>query len=297
MAVEGLIETKCLFCAQAQDSVVFPSVIDDESFTDYSFSARRARTKQHYRIVACRGCGLVRSDPVLDEKNVNRLYADSCFLFGNEARFAARTYVGLLKDIMADGKNPVSLLDIGCSTGFFMEKALLAGITDVRGFEPSRQCRAKANVSVRDLIISDVFNPKLLHGKKFDIITGFHVIDHVADPLALMISAVDQLNGGGRVMLVCHDVDALSARLLGDRSPIFDIEHSYLFSQRTIRLLFERAGLKMIRVGSLSNTYPLGYWMRLMPNVNRLLPLIPEFVRKIPVRIKAGNLYAWGRKD
>lgn len=297
---EDLIETKCLFCANAHDRILFKQALDDSSFTGYSFSARRNRPKQHYRIVAYRKCGLVRSDPVLSENRINRLYADSGFLFGEEAEFAARTYGELLQKFLADTANkkkPESLLEIGCSTGFFLEKAIQAGIPYVLGFEPSRECRARAHESVRDLIINDVFKPSLLDKRKFDIICGFHVIDHLSDPLALLTSAAGHLNPGGHLMLVCHDVNALSARILGDMSPIFDVEHIYLFSQRTVRLLLERAGLKMIQVGPLANTYPLGYWMRMLPVLNRLLNLIPGSVRKMPVRIKAGNLYAWGRKD
>ena len=38
-----------------------------------------------------------------------------------------------------------------------------------------------------------------------------------------------------------------------------------LFSERSIRSLFERAGYTAISVNAFVNTYSLRYWMRLMP--------------------------------
>ena len=43
-------------------------------------------------------------------------------------------------------------------------------------------------------------------------------------------------------MLVCHDRRAPLNRALGTRSPIMDIEHLQLFSQRSARALLERTG-------------------------------------------------------
>ncbi len=55
------------------------------------------------------------------------------------------------------------------------------------------------------------------------------------------------------------------ARLLGRRSPIYDVEHLQLFSPRSVRVLLERAGFRDVEVRPVVNRYPTGYWAKLLP--------------------------------
>jgi len=100
-------------------------------------------------------------------------------------------------------------------------------------------------------------------------------------------------------VFVCHDRRALSARLLGFRSPIFDIEHLQLFSPSSARALLEKAGFTGVEIRPLWNRYPLHYWLR-------LFPLPPSWKARVvsaakaagfgywPVALPAGNLAAIG---
>jgi len=69
------------------------------------------------------------------------------------------------------------------------------------------------------------------------------------------------------VFLLClnHDVRALSARALGEHSPIFDVEHTYLWSEETLGLLMRKHGLAPVAGGSVVNHYSLGYVSQLLP--------------------------------
>jgi SAM-dependent methyltransferase len=240
---------------------------------------------------------LVRSNPIIDQKRINALYVQSCFIFGKEAPYTARTYASLLKKMMKDhisGKIS-SLLEIGSSTGFFLEEAMAMGFHDVAGFEPSKDCYAHAREAVKCRIINSVYDPAALGGKTFDLACSFHVFDHLTDPIAALVSIKHCLNPGGYVLLVCHDVESWSAKLLGDHSPIFDVEHIYLFSRKTVRKLFESVGFRILEVGSLANCYPLGYWMRMLPFANRAAHRLPSFLGNIPITLNGGNLYAFGQ--
>lgn len=156
MTAFGWTHTECLFCRQASDKVLYPQCLTPESLTAYAFSARRARRREHYRIVACGRCGLVRSDPILDEASLASLYAQSTFLFSEEVSYAARTYAELLLELRsryAGGRPIRSLLEIGCSTGFFLEQALEMRVEEVLGFEPSRNCLTHGSKRVRPHIL------------------------------------------------------------------------------------------------------------------------------------------------
>ncbi|MBF0625561.1 MAG: class I SAM-dependent methyltransferase [Magnetococcales bacterium] len=291
--------TRCLFCPEAPARELFPRRLDPARLGGYAFSARRQRTREHYRLVTCTGCGLVRSDPILPEAVINRWYRESAFLFSGEAAFAATTYAALLQRLRTShpGASAIgSLCEIGCSTGFFMERCLEMGITDQLGFEPSLQCRERADPRVRDWIVPAPFTPEAAADRRFDLLAGFHVFDHLRDPRQALAQAAELLNPGGFVLLVCHDVAAPLARLLGRFNPIFDVEHIYLFSTQTIARLLEACGFQVLEIGALGNTYPLAYWLRMAPGGRWLGALVPEPLARRPVTLKAGNLYAFGRR-
>lgn len=292
--------TQCLFCAQARDRELYPALLRPESLTGYAFSARRARNREHYSIVACEQCGLVRSNPILDEASLAQLYAESSFLFSEEEAFAAATYAELLAMLVRrfnGGRPVVSLLEVGCSTGFFLERALEMGVRDILGVEPSRDCVAHARPAARPLIQNAFFTPGLVRDRTFDVACSFHVIDHLSRPDETLAAMAALLRPGGFVLLACHDAAAWSARLLGDHSPIFDVEHIYLFSRKTLPLLAEKAGLRVLACGGLANRYPLGYWLRMAPGGGLASHCLPRALLRLPVKFNAGNMYLVARKD
>ena len=92
---------------------------------------------------------------------------------------------------------------------------------------------------------------------------------------------------------------ALSARLLKQRSPIFDVEHLQLFSPASLRYLLDDAGYEDIVIAPFSNRYPLDYWFKLAPMPTKLQDLGQRllYVTKLSqlyVSLRAGNLYGCG---
>src|SRR3982074_2936789 len=76
--------TCCAICgpdAPAQE--LYPPTSSEPPFTLRVFSARRLPARLHYRMVRCRSCGLVRSDPVADEATLSRLYERNGFDYGS----------------------------------------------------------------------------------------------------------------------------------------------------------------------------------------------------------------------
>ncbi len=291
-----LVETKCLFCGESEDKVLYREKLDEKSFTSFAYSARRKRERQHYKIVRCKKCSLVRSSPIISEEEINSLYKESKFIFSEEEKFVANTYSDLLKELIKKYQLRInSLIEVGCSNGFFLNKALALGIKDVTGFEPSRDCLNFASSEIKSRIINDIFKPELVGNRKFDLACSFHVFDHLRNPKDALKSFKPILNKNGYVLIVCHDVESWSAKIFGDFSPIFDVEHIYLFSKKTMSKLFEDTGFKVLEAGALTNTYPLGYWLRMLAGVNKCVDFIPDFIKNIPVTIKPGNLYVLGK--
>ena len=60
------------------------------------------------------------------------------------------------------------------------------------------------------------------------------VIEHVADPLALLRGARDYVAPGGLVLLVTPDVDSVAARLFGKRWWHLRLAHVGYFNRRSL---------------------------------------------------------------
>lgn len=290
----------CLFCDDGRDEVVYRERLTTESFSGYSFSARRQRKREHYQIVKCVECGLVRSDPIIDLSRMNDLYRDSEFLSNEEAIYAARNGLRLIDELKSGYKIPTdeaSLVEIGCGNGLFLHEARKAGIKKVLGFEPSSDCLAQAPADIANRIINQPFEPGLVDGEKFNLGCLFQVIDHLPRPDETLRRLGETLSPGAGLVITCHDVQGWTARILGEASPIFDVEHTFFFSKETLARLLEKAGYRVLEVGSLFDTYRIDYWLRMAPVPAWLRKLTPAALGSKTLGLKAGNIYAFGLKE
>ncbi len=149
------------------------------------------------------------------------------------------------------------------------------------------------------MIRQGIFRAEDFPPETFSLITCFQTIEHLPDPLAMCRSALQLLKPGGALFLIAHNRRALSARLMGTKSPIYDIEHLQLFSKPSARQMLERASFTQIRVASFVNRYPLHYWTRLFPLPVKLKKAIIALQKAIrigylPIPLPAGNMVIVG---
>jgi SAM-dependent methyltransferase len=290
-----VIPTECAICGPAAPSrELYPSTLP-ETISPDRFSARIVPDRVHHRMVRCVACSLVRSDPILPEEEIARLYAGSAFGYADEAVFARATYGRHLRESLALAPGRTRLLEIGCGDGFFLEEALACGFQEVAGVEPSRDAVDRARPDLRERIRNDLFREGLFPPDHFDVACGFQVLDHLVKPRAALAACRTALRPGGLALFINHDIGAITHRILGERSPVIDVEHIYLYDRRTIARLFEACGFEVLRVFSVANTYPLHYWFKLAPVPtalkSRLLPwLRGAAIGRLTVELRAGNL-------
>ena len=293
----ALIPTRCAICGTERNATeLYPANVDFHSFNPAVFSARRLPDRLHYRLVQCDSCGLVRSDPVAPAGLLEQLYTQSTVTYRSEEKDLRSTYGRYLARLDRCGARRDALLEIGCGNGFFLEEALDRGYRSVRGVEPSRAAIEQAGPRLKGRIACGLMAPGLFEPASFDVICLFQVFDHVPDPAGLLEECRRLLRPGGLMLCLNHNIRAVSARLLGESSPIIDVEHTYLYSPATLRKLFQAHAFEVRQQGAVFNTYPLSYLMRLLPLPapikHRLLTWLQHAAPgRLQLSMPLGNLY------
>ncbi|MFH1684182.1 MAG: class I SAM-dependent methyltransferase, partial [Candidatus Margulisiibacteriota bacterium] len=132
--------------------------------------------------------------------------------------------------------------------------------------------------------------------ESFDLVCSFQTLDHLSDPAETVAICRDLLRPNGVAYFVTHNVASLTAKILGEKSPIIDVEHIYLFNKKTLRRLFTEAGFKVLKVGNLYNSYPLNYWLKLLFKERQSGKIILNIINAIGLGrlafpLPAGNIF------
>jgi SAM-dependent methyltransferase len=238
---------------------------------------------------------------VIDHESMATLYRASTLEYQDELDGLRRTYGKALDRLATLCPGRDGLLDIGTGSGFVLELALDRGWRGVRGIEPSENAVAKAGHDVEPLIVRDVMRAEAFGGESFDAVTMFQVLDHMPDPVGLLRECSEILRPHGVILALNHNVAAWSAKLLGERSPIVDVEHTYLYSPQTAAALFRQAGFEVLASRSVMNTYSLAYVTQLVPLPRswkgRLLPALRSGrVGRVRVTVPLGNMCVIARR-
>jgi 2-polyprenyl-3-methyl-5-hydroxy-6-metoxy-1,4-benzoquinol methylase len=98
-----------------------------------------------------------------------------------------------------------------------------------------------------------------------DLCVMDNVIEHVADPRAVLSSLRTYLRPGGRIVVITPNMDSGMFRLLGRRwtPELAPHAHIYLFHPRSMSECFARAGFTIETLGSFhDDPYPPSMWLR-----------------------------------
>lgn len=156
-----------------------------------------------------------------------------------------------------------SILDFGCGAGGFLLKAgRIANVAE--GVEP--ELRLQEYFSQSGLKIWHGIEALQASGSKFDLVTAFHVIEHLADPRGTLTQLASMLKKGGELIV---EVPSANDALLtlyscnAFRHFTYWSQHLYLFDSRTLTDLVNQAGLSLRWIKQVQR-YPLSnhlHWL------------------------------------
>lgn len=223
-----------------------------------STDARHVAYAEGYQLVRCVRCGLAFIADPPDSDALAALYQASnnyhvALLDPASAAFAhmtrvARTHLDFVRRWAEQG----TVLDIGCSTGLFLNEAKQAGF-DVAGVEFSGSsaqfARNQFQLSVTD---GDIHAFDGAPGT-VDVLTMFDVIEHVRDPARDILAAHRLIKPGGLFILSTPNIDGLFPRLsepladrLGHWPHVEPPWHLFQFSVRTLSAMLEARGFECL---------------------------------------------------
>lgn len=134
-----------------------------------------------------------------------------------------------------------TLLDIGAGTGSFLESAKREG-WKVYGVEPGRKARdlaAKKGVELKESI-------DLLKKRSFQVITLWHVLEHLPDLDSQIKKISSMLDKDGTLIIAVPNFKSYDARYYGEYWAAYDVpRHLSHFSQLSIKKLFAKNGMKL----------------------------------------------------
>jgi 2-polyprenyl-3-methyl-5-hydroxy-6-metoxy-1,4-benzoquinol methylase len=226
-----------------------------------------------FLLVRCQGCSLVRIAPPPSAAQLAAAYEDqyspatAATGTGLMATWGARLFLAARKrriERLAPGRR---LLDVGCGTGDFLNVMHEAG-WDVAGVEPNSEARRQAPASLRARIVDRV---EAVPGAPFDVITLWHVLEHLPSPAADIDTLKTLLRPGGALFIAVPNFASWEAAIGGTRWFHLDLpRHLYHFTPDTLTRLLDDHGFRVDRIDFFSWIYNVfGSWQTLL---NRVVP-------------------------
>ncbi len=213
----------------------------------------RGGTGLWFAVVQCHECGLCFTNPRPTAESIGQFYPDVYrpHLLP-ERRKRSRWRVRLPLPWRQRGKDyPMiprhgrgRLLDFGCGGGTYMERMHRQG-WQVTGVDTSATAiqRLRTEYGLRGLVGSLPQTDLELGG--FDVITMWHSLEHVHDPLGALREAHRLLTPDGKLVLAVPNIDSSPFRWFGRAWYGLDLpRHLSHFTPATLRMMLERAGFK-----------------------------------------------------
>jgi len=292
-----MIDMRCLCGNESDLVVVYEQNLSEQILSPLNFSARGKhdidQEHLHYRIVRCRKCSQLFSNPILPLETIEHFYSKSVHDYSDEIENIAGSYLKPLRKVLPRLTPGSSILEVGCGSGFILETLMERGFQQVVGIEPSVQAVAGASPRIRPHIRNCLFERTSFAESSVDLICAFQVLDHFVRPDQVIRDFMGILRPGGMCYAIIHNEQALHVKVLGEKSPIIDVSHIYFFNPRTLRKLFEDAGFQVIDQFNIWNRYTLRTWLRMLPipfKSGVLRVLEKAGLADLSVSIPAGNI-------
>ena len=258
------MKKNCWLCGEVKLTCVktadVPSTVDAAAFrvTDANYGQCAA-------IYQCAACGFRQCSDFSDVLSFYQAMDDP----GYEASRAPRALQAerLLQSVSRHRPGG-RLLDIGAGSGILVEVATRLGYR-AEGIEPSEWMVRSA--AAHGLKIQAGILPHEEITGPYDVVTLVDVIEHVSDPVELLVQAGTVLASDGIGLVITPDVASVAARVMGKHWWHYRMAHICYFERQTLLAALRHADLEPITIFRPSWYFTADY---LIQRLGAYLPIV-----------------------
>lgn len=235
------------------------------------------RDSEKFTLVKCEQCGLVYQNPRPTQIEMEQHYPpdyepfitdqhhnwilEKIYQYGIEKRSRV---INSIKERKSGGR----LLDLGCSTGLFLNTLKRNILWDVWGIEIS-EFAAKIAQERYDLkVFQGTLEQANYPTNYFDVVTLWDVLEHLPDPAATLNEISRITKPHGNIVLRVPNYDSFDAKLFGSNWAGLDLpRHYYVFSRQNLIRLLSSKGFIVNRISCNIGNYPtfvlsVRFWLK-----------------------------------
>lgn len=224
----------------------------------YQLSARdNTVSKEIFEIWGCNNCRLRFTQSAPDAEHIGAYYQSAEYISHSNTQqgLVNRLYHLVRKITLAGkarkiaretGRNTGKLLDIGAGTGAFAATMQQAG-WQVTGLEPDSAARetARNTNGVQLLPAEELYQ---LPRESFDVITLWHVLEHVHDLHGYLKQLGNLLKADGLILIAVPNYTSHDAHYYGSDWAAYDVpRHLYHFAPESMQQLVELHQLRLVK--------------------------------------------------
>ena len=223
------------------------------SFSTYLTCEDQLVSHKLFTIQQCTNCSLLLTNPRPSPDSVGHYYKADTYISHNDTRAgmidsvyrAVRSYTLSQKEKLIRSLNGGvgAMLDFGCGTGAFLDQCQQRGWR-VTGFEPDTDARQLATERTKATVLKNVND--VPSRPELDVITLWHVLEHVAELKQTLQVLANALRQGGYLLIAVPNPASADAAKYGANWAAYDVpRHLYHFTPTVLTALIETFGLKL----------------------------------------------------
>jgi len=227
-------------------------VCNKSNFSKHLESKDFSVSKESFVVVSCDTCDFHFTNPRPSDENLGKYYiSDHYISHNNTRRTLFEKIYQLVRRIAINGKFRListffrsgRILDVGCGTGDFLNKCKSKN-WETKGVEPSEIARNQA-INNHKLDVEESTDLSKLEGE-FDIITMWHVLEHVPSLNETLVQFNQLLSKKGKIIIAVPNLESYDAKYYKEYWAAYDLPiHLYHFSKKSICTLFEKHGFSL----------------------------------------------------
>ncbi len=225
-------------------------------------------SKEDFHICECLNCGLLYTMPRPSKDKIGEYYKSEEYYSHQENKkgFIPKVYEAVKKinlkhkyKLASNGLKVGKVLDVGCGVGDFLHTAEMHG-WECTGVEPSEDAKVIAQKRMNGKIISSEDLENIPEGY-FDLITMWHVLEHV-DDLRWQVEQLRRLvKPKGRVVIALPNYKSYDGQYYKELWAAYDVpRHLNHFNKTTLTKIFKASGMELVKIDKLRwDAYYISY--------------------------------------